>query len=101
MKHAGRATLELLEPFLAELRQRPQLREKSNGSFYVKSKGYLHFHEDPAGIFADLKLDLVEFTRYPATTEREQQALLARIDRSLSRMAPPRSASKRCARRFV
>jgi hypothetical protein len=94
MKHAGRATLDLLEPFLAQLRQRhPQLREKSNGSFYVKSKGYLHFHEDAAGIFADVKLDLVEFTRFRATTEREQQALLARIDRSLSRVAPPRSAS--------
>jgi hypothetical protein len=94
MKHAGRTTLELLEPFLAELRQRhPRLREKSNGSFYVKSKGYLHFHEDPAGIFADVKLDLVEFTRFRATTAKEQQALLARIDRSLSALAPPRSAS--------
>ena len=98
MKHAGRATLELLEPFLAELRRRhPQLREKSKGSFYVKSKGYLHFHEDPAGIFADAKLDLVEFTRYRATTEKEQQALLARIDRSLSKMAPPRTTSKQRA----
>ncbi len=98
MKHAGRATLDLLEPFLAQLRQRhPQLREKSNGSFYIKSKGYLHFHEDPAGIFADVKLDLVEFTRYRATTEQEQRALLARIDRSLSRMAPPRSTSKQRA----
>lgn len=88
MKHAGRMTLDLLEPFFAELRQRhPELREKANGSFYVKSKGYLHFHEDPAGIFADVKLDLVEFARFRATTEREQRALLARIDRSLSALA--------------
>ena len=88
----------LLEPFLAELRQRhPQLREKSSGSFYVKSKGYLHFHEDPAGIFADVKLDLIEFTRYRATTAKEQRALLARIERSLSRLSPPRTASRQHA----
>ncbi len=88
MKHAGKATVALLEPFFAELRRRhPQLREKANGSFYVKSKGYLHFHEDPAGIFADVKLDLVEFTRFRATTAKEQRALLARIERSLAKHA--------------
>ena len=96
MKHAGHTTLELLEPFLAQLRQRhPQLREKSNGLFYVKSKAYLHFHEDPAGIFADVKLDLVEFERFRATTEKEQRALLARIDRSLSALPPPRHIEQR------
>ena len=97
MKHAGKATLALLEPFLAELRQRPPLREKSNGSFYVKSKGYLHFHDDPTGIFADVKLDFVEFVRYRATTETEQRALLARIDRSLATLPAPRSTSKQRA----
>ncbi len=83
MKHAGAATLELLGALLAEVRKRPLLQEKSPGSFYVKSKGYLHFHEDPAGIFADVKLDFVEFTRMRATTTKEQKALLAKIDKSL------------------
>jgi hypothetical protein len=88
MKHAGKATVTLLEPLFAELRRRhPQLREKANGSFYCKSTGYLHFHEDPAGIFADVKLDFVEFTRFRATTAKEQRALLARIERSLAKHA--------------
>jgi hypothetical protein len=87
MKHAGAATLELLGPLLREIRKRPQLREKSPGSFYVKSKGYLHFHEDPAGIFADVKLDFAEFTRVRATTEKERKALLAKIDKSLAALS--------------
>ena len=83
MKHAGPATLTLLADLLGEVRKLPQLREKSPGSFYFKSKGYLHFHEDPAGIFADVKLDLEEFTRMRATTANEQKALLAKIGKSL------------------
>ena len=87
MKHAGAATLELLGALLAEVRKRPLLREKSPGSFYVKSKGYLHFHEDPAGTFADVKLDFVEFTRMRVTTAKEQVTLLAKIDKSLAALA--------------
>jgi hypothetical protein len=84
VKHAGAETLARLGPLLSEVRKRAQLREKSPGSFYLKSKGYLHFHEDPAGIFADVKLDLVEFTRLRATTSQEQRVLLTQIDRSLT-----------------
>jgi hypothetical protein len=83
VKHAGTATLSLLDPLLTEIRKRPLLREKSPGAFYCKSKAFLHFHEDAAGIFADVKLDFVEFTRLRATTEKEQRALLKKIDRSL------------------
>ena len=83
MKHAGAATLALLDDLLVEVRKLPQLREKSPGSFYFKSKGYLHFHEDPAGIFADVKLDLEEFTRLRATTAKDQKALLTKIAKSL------------------
>jgi hypothetical protein len=84
VKHAGAATLTLLGPLLTDIRKRPLLREKSPGAFYCKSKAFLHFHEDPAGIFADVKLDFVEFTRMRATTEKEQRALLKKIDQSLA-----------------
>ena len=83
MKHAGAPTLAQLADLLGEVRKLPQLREKSPGSFYLKSKAYLHFHEDPAGIFADVKLDLEEFTRTRATTANEQKSLLAKIAKSL------------------
>jgi hypothetical protein len=76
MKHAGAATLESLENLLTQLRSLPGLTEKRLGIFYVKSKAYLHFHEDPAGIFADVRLDGDEFDRLPVNTKREQEMLI-------------------------
>ena len=55
MKHAGAATLDQLEPLLQRIRACGGLREKSRGIFYLKSRAYLHFHEDPAGIFVDIR----------------------------------------------
>ncbi|HYD78540.1 MAG TPA: hypothetical protein VEC06_01930 [Paucimonas sp.] len=85
MKHAGSATLSLLEPLLRQLRTYERLTERKPGTFYLKSKAFLHFHEDPAGIFADVKLDLENFTRMRATSSLEQSALLAAIARCLER----------------
>jgi hypothetical protein len=55
MKHAGGAALDQLEPLLARIRDCGVLKEKSRGTFYLKSRAYLHFHEDPAGIFVDIR----------------------------------------------
>jgi hypothetical protein len=46
VKHAGAETIQRLAGLLTELRQRPLLKEKTPGAFYVKSKAFLHFHED-------------------------------------------------------
>ncbi|HXQ14313.1 MAG TPA: hypothetical protein VN814_06800 [Caulobacteraceae bacterium] len=54
MKHAGAAALDRLEPLLARIRTHAALKEKSRGCFYLKRRGLVHFHEDPAGMFADL-----------------------------------------------
>ena len=56
MKHAGPEALDQLEPILEEIRRLDGLKEKKRGSFYCRSSGFLHFHEDPAGFFADLKV---------------------------------------------
>jgi len=90
MKHATPATLQSIDDLLVQIRKRPQLRERTLGSFYFKSKGYLHFHEDPAGIFADVKLDHVDFSRLRATTVAERRTLLKEIDRSLAGIAHTR-----------
>jgi hypothetical protein len=71
-------------PLLIELRKRAALREKAAGVFYLKSKAFLYFHDDPAGIFADVKLDLKTYSRVRATTRTEQKTLLRRIDKSLA-----------------
>ena len=76
MKHAGPDTLQLLASLLDKVRADASLVERTPGSFYRKSKAYLHFHEDPAGIFADVKLDGTSFTRVRVSTAAEQARLL-------------------------
>jgi hypothetical protein len=82
VKHAGHTALQSLEGLLEQVRQRTALKEKKHGIFYLKSKSFLHFHEDPAGLFADLGSG-ADLDRYPVNTEREWNALLAAIDRAL------------------
>ena len=68
---------------LRRVRQHVALTERTPGAFYRKSKAYLHFHEDPSGIYADVKLSGAEFTRVRATTPDEHEHLLALITASL------------------
>ena len=78
MKHAGEQALEALEPMIAELRTLPGMVEKKRGVFYRKSKAFLHFHEDPAGLFADLRAaDGGDFDRYDVSQPPARQALIA------------------------
>jgi hypothetical protein len=81
VKHATREALALLDDLLERIRAREGLKEKSAGVFYRKSRAFLHFHEDPTGLYADLRVG-EEFERYPVNTERERRALLAEIDRA-------------------
>jgi hypothetical protein len=78
MKHATPTALDALEPLLEKLRAVPSLTERKRGVFYRKSSAFLHFHEDPAGFFADLKTGPV-WTRLPATSAKERRALLAQV----------------------
>jgi hypothetical protein len=84
MKHATAAALDQLVPLLEALRAQPALREKSRGVFYVKSKAFLHFHEDPAGLFADVRAaDGRDFDRFKVDDAAGAQALLAQVGRVL------------------
>jgi hypothetical protein len=82
MKHAGPEALDELEPVLAELRKLDGLRERKRGAFYRGSSAFLHFHEDPAGFFADLKV-ADDFVRFPVNNGAEVERLLARAARAL------------------
>jgi hypothetical protein len=83
MKHAGGAALRDLSDLLEQIRVREGIQEKKLGIFYRKSGSFLHFHEDPGGLFADLRVG-VEFDRYPVNTKKEREALLTAIDRALA-----------------
>ena len=85
MKHADADTLARLSYLLDGVRQHAALTEKSPGIFYMRALPFLHFHDDPSGIFADVKLDFGSYSRHRVSTRREQKALLGRIVRCLNR----------------
>ncbi|WP_322014262.1 hypothetical protein [Paraburkholderia sp. J12] len=83
MKHAGSEALKRLESLLCQLREFPGLSERSTGIFYRKSKPFLHFHEDPTGLYADVRIEL-EFERFPVNSEGEKSTLLKAIGRAIA-----------------
>lgn len=82
MRHATAETLAELDDLIAALRGIPGLVEKRPGAFSRGSRAFLHFHEDPTGSYADVRLG-DDFERFRVTTKREQQALISRIRRSM------------------
>ncbi len=85
MKHAAADARATLAPLLACLRALPGLAERTPGCFYRKGSAWLHFHEDPEGLFADAKLDGWRFERLPVSTAAQRAHLLARLRQSLAR----------------
>lgn len=83
MKHATEPALDRIEPLLREVRRTPGLVERKRGIWYRKSSGFLHFHEDPAGLFADLKI-AGDFERFRVSTAKEQRAFLRRLRATLA-----------------
>ena len=76
MRHATAAGLGELDDVLSELRGVDGLKEKSRGVFYRGSRAFLHFHEDPSGLYADVRVD-ADFERMRVTTKAERKRLLS------------------------
>ncbi len=83
MRHANDADLERLEPLLGVLRGVDELKERRRGNFLHRSRAFLHFHADGDSLYADVRLDGVEFARRDVTTEASQAALVAEIGASV------------------
>ncbi len=101
MKHAGAAALDRLEPLLARIRALPQLTERSRGVFYNRprllhriSRSFLHFHEDPAGLHADLRNAAGDFDRFRVEEEDERRAFLSVVVDRVSVASDPAAASR-------
>jgi hypothetical protein len=84
MRHARQDDLEQLAPLLEQLRALDGLVERTPGSFYRKSSGFLHFHIDGDDVYADVKLDGKEFERTRVTTKTEQRALVTSVRKVLN-----------------
>jgi hypothetical protein len=80
VRHAGTEALDQLEGLLAAIRALGGLKERSRGVFYFKSKAFLHFHEDPTGLFADVKAPAGgDFDRMKVDDDRGQARLIERV----------------------
>ena len=83
MRHARAEALDSIEDVLSVLREMPGLIEKSRGVFYRRSRAFLHFHEDPTGVYADVRIG-EEFTRFCVQSGEERGAFLALVADAVS-----------------
>jgi len=83
VRHATDADLDRLEPLLEALRGRDGLRERRRGNFLLRSRAFLHFHGHGDELYADVRLDGVDFERRNVTTATDQARLLDEIDACL------------------
>ena len=84
MKHASDAALDQLADVLEGLRKQSALTERKRGIFYLGSSAFVHFHEDPTGLFADVKA-ASGWERLPVTTKSNTRHFLARVREILSK----------------
>jgi hypothetical protein len=83
VRHARPDELAPLDGLLAQLRTLDGLTEKKPGTFYRRSKAFLHFHVDGADLYADVRLDGPDFDRKRVTTKAEQARLAREIRAAL------------------
>lgn len=82
MKHASATALDRLENVLRDLRTLPGMKETSRGVFYRGGRAFLHFHEDPTGLYADLRRGPI-FERFGMNAETEKAQLVALVRQAL------------------
>ncbi len=91
MKHATHATLEQLASLLERLSAVVGLVQRSRGVYYFKSKAFLHFHEDPAGIFADVNV-AGEWKRVRVGSPQDESELLQLVSEEISARAAAKAS---------
>lgn len=85
MKHASDKSLDMLDGLLDAVRSHTELKEKKRGIFYHKSSAFLHFHEDAAGLFADVRI-AGHFERFGVNTSVEQKRFRAALRTALGQL---------------
>jgi hypothetical protein len=77
------STIETLATLLNVLRGYSVLQEVRPTAFHLGGRDFIHFHEEPDGLFADVRLSKGRL-RMPVSTSSEQAQMLDRIDQILS-----------------
>lgn len=76
-------TLERIQPLLSALRGYSALSEVRPMVFHLTDRDFIHFHEEPEGVVADVRLTKGQ-VRMPVATSAEQAELLGRIEQTLA-----------------
>jgi hypothetical protein len=82
MRHARSEALDELEDVLSRVRAFEGLTERKRGTFYRKSSAFLHFHDDSAGLFADVRVGK-DWQRFRVSTVEERALMLTCVDGEL------------------
>ena len=82
MRHITPARLGTIGELLGRLRAIDVLVERSPGVFYVRSRAFLHFHEDAGAFYVDVRLNAA-FQRMRVTSRDEQTAFLEYVGRAV------------------
>ena len=83
MKHATAEHLIPIAGLLDKIRREKRIKERKSGIFYWRGKAFLHFHEDPRGLFSDLR-GPDDWERLAVNDRRGQALLLAKMSQLLS-----------------
>ena len=79
MRHETNETLEMLLNFLKSYEI---LSEMKPTNFHLNGKGFIHFHDEPDGLWADIFLSKGRL-RMPANTASEQADVIGTIETTL------------------
>ena len=75
-------TLARIAPLLDILRAHPALREVRPTMFHLNGRDFIHFHDYPEGVVADVRL-VKGVVRMPVSSPEDQAELLDRIEERL------------------
>jgi hypothetical protein len=76
-------TLAQIAPLLEILRANPALREVRPTMFHLNGRNFVHFHDYPDGVVADVRL-VKGVVRMPVSSPEGQAEFLDRIEECLS-----------------
>jgi hypothetical protein len=79
------ASLDQIAPLLDVLRANPALEEVAPMMFHLDGRDFVHFHDYPDGVAADVRLAR-RVVRMRVASAAEQAELLEQIDECLSRL---------------
>lgn len=88
VRHASSTDLDRISDLLERLRGVSGLVERTPGVFYRRSRAFLHFHEDPAGMFADVRLSGDDFEQFRVSSRTEQALFLRRVRAAVGEETP-------------